>query len=102
LQRRIRRGADLVSRIGGEEFAIILPDTDANGALVLAENIRIGVRTLAKKHRNEIPEVRMSFGVASLVPENSLDAELLFSRADAALYQAKRKGKDRVETMDAQ
>jgi PleD family two-component response regulator len=44
----------------------------------------------------------MSFGVSSLVPDSSLDAGLLFSRADAAVYKAKRKGKDRVETMDAQ
>jgi diguanylate cyclase (GGDEF)-like protein len=102
LERHIRRGADLVARIGGEEFAIILPDTDLTGALALAESIRVDVRKLANSYHREIPQVTMSFGVSSLVPDSSLDAGLLFSRADAAVYKAKRKGKDRVETMDAQ
>jgi diguanylate cyclase (GGDEF)-like protein len=102
LERHVRRGADLVARIGGEEFAIILPDTDLNGAVALAESIRVGVRKVANSYHKEIPEVTMSFGVSSQVPDPSLDAGLLFSRADAAVYQAKGKGKDRVETMDAQ
>jgi len=102
LERHIRRGADLVARIGGEEFAIILPDTDLTGALALAESIRVDVRKLANSYHREIPQVTMSFGVSSLVPDSSLDAGLLFSRADAAVYKAKRKGKDRVETLDAQ
>jgi len=102
LERHIRRGADLVARIGGEEFAIILPDTDLTGALALAESISVDVRKLANSYHREIPQVTMSFGVSSLVPDSSLDAGLLFSRADAAVYKAKRKGKDRVETLDAQ
>jgi diguanylate cyclase (GGDEF)-like protein len=102
LETRIRRGADLVARIGGEEFAIILPDTNLNGAVALAESIRVSVRKLANSYQREIPEVTMSFGVSSQVPDSSLDVGLLFSHADAAVYQAKRKGKNRVETMDAQ
>ena len=91
-----------MARIGGEEFAIVMPDTDLNGAVALAESIRVGVRKLANSYQDEIPEVTMSVGISSLIPDSSLDVGLLFSRADAALYQAKRKGKDRVETMDAQ
>ena len=101
LEQHIRRGADLVARIGGEEFAIILPDTDLNGVVALAESIRVGVHKLANSEHKEIPELTMSFGIASLVPDSSLDAGLLFKRADEAVYKAKRKGKDRVETMDA-
>ena len=101
LEKRIRRGTDLVARIGGEEFAIILPDTDLEGALTLANNIRVGVKELAKKYDKEIPRVTMSFGVSSLPPDKSHDTRILFRRADAALYQAKQKGKNRVETMDA-
>jgi diguanylate cyclase (GGDEF)-like protein len=102
LETRIRRGADLVARIGGEEFAIVMPDTDLNGAVALAESIRVGVRELGSTHKDAIPEVTMSVGISSLIPDSSLDTRLLFNSADAALYQAKRKGKDRVETMDAQ
>jgi len=102
LENRIRRGADLVARIGGEEFAIILPNTDLVGAEALAENIRVGIKELAKKDELEIPEVTMSFGVASLLPDDSNDAGSLFSYADEALYQAKRKGKDMVVTMDVE
>jgi diguanylate cyclase (GGDEF)-like protein len=101
LERRIRRGTDLVGRIGGEEFAIILPDTDLEGATTLAKNIRVGVRGLAKRYHKELPKVTMSFGVSSLVPNKSIDAGILFRRADAALYQAKKKGKNRVEIVDA-
>ena len=97
LEQHIRRGADLVARIGGEEFAIILPDTDLKGVVALAENIRMGLRKLANSNHKEIPEVTMSFGVSSLVPDSSIDARLLFSQADAAVYKAKRKGKDRIE-----
>ncbi len=101
LERRIRRGADLVARIGGEEFAIILPETDLSGAVALVESIRVDIRKLAISYHNEIPNVTMSFGISSLVPDNSLDVGVLFSEADAAVYQAKRKGKDRIETRDA-
>ena len=99
LEGRIRRGADLVGRIGGEEFCLILPDTNLQGALALAENIRLGVRELAKSDRATIPDVTMSFGVASLVPSASQEVATLFNLADSALYEAKRKGKDRVESM---
>ena len=102
LEQHIRRGADLVARIGGEEFAIILPDTDLNGVVELAESIKTGVRKLANSNHKDIPEITMSFGVSSLVPDRSLDAGLLFRRADAAVYKAKRKGKDRVETTDTE
>lgn len=102
LEQHIRRGADVVARVGGEEFAIILPGTHLDDVLALAEAIRVDVRTLAESHDKQIPEVTMSFGVSSVVPDSSLDAGLLFNRADAALYKAKREGKDRVETVEAQ
>lgn len=101
LEERIRRGADLVARIGGEEFAIVLPDTDLSGAEALAESIRVEVRKLAISDYDEVSDVTMSFGISSLVPDDSVDAGLLFSLADAAVYQAKRNGKDRIETMKA-
>ena len=100
LEQRTRRGTDLVARIGGEEFGIILPDTDLDGALTLADSIKADIRKLANSQHNKIPEVTMSFGASSLVPDESLNVGMLFSAADAALYQAKENGKDRVETID--
>lgn len=96
LEQHIQRGADLVARIGGEEFAIILPDTNLKSVVALAENIRMGLRKLANSNHEEIPEVTMSFGVSSLAPDSSIDARLLLSQAYAAVYKAKRKGKDRI------
>lgn len=98
MERRTRRGADLVARIGGEEFAMVLPETDVNGAVALAEGIRVSVGKLTSRNP-AIPAVTMSFGVSSVVPDDSLATEVLFSCADAAMYQAKRNGKNRVEAV---
>lgn len=97
-ERRTRRGTDLVARIGGEEFAIILPDTDLEGAAMLAENIRKGMRDLPDRYYTEIPQFTLSLGVSGLVPSESQDVSLLFRSADKAVYLAKEKGKNRVET----
>ncbi len=102
LEQHIRRGADLVARIGGEEFAIILPDTDTKGVVALAENIRTGLQTLSTGDCRDITPVTMSFGASCVVPDGSLNAQLLFSRADAAAYKAKRAGKDRVEILNVE
>ena len=101
LKQHTHRSADLVARVGGEEFAILLPGTDLDGAVAFAEKIRVAVEKLVNCYQNQVLEVTMSFGVSSLVPELSLKPGLLFSRADAALYQAKRKGKNRVEALEA-
>lgn len=96
LEQHIRRGADLVARIGGGEFAIILPATDLHGAVALAKSIRLDMRKLANNDDKGIFRVTMNFGVSSLVPDSSIDERLLFRQADAAVYKAKKKGKDRI------
>ncbi len=101
LERRIRRGADLVARIGGEEFAFVLPDTNSENAVVLAESIRADLQKLAIGDRYTTSKITMSFGVTSMVPDSRLEVRKLFTLADAALYKAKRKGKDRVEVVTA-
>jgi diguanylate cyclase (GGDEF)-like protein len=87
------RGIDLAARIGGEEFAVILPETDFEGGVDVAERLRIAIR------ETEIPPagtITASFGVAEFPVCAAAGRELL-AVADAALYQAKRGGRDRVE-----
>jgi len=92
------RPADLAARYGGEEFAVLLPDTDIHGAVAVAERIRRAVETSGVPHA-AAPSgfVSVSLGVASVVPSDRHPATLLVDHADAALYRAKRLGRNRVE-----
>lgn len=98
IQREVKRPADLVARYGGEEFAVILPFTPVTGAVHVAEAIRQGVRALEIPHENS-PEnwcVTLSLGVAGILPTSEASPSILMATADAALYQAKSSGRDRV------
>jgi diguanylate cyclase (GGDEF)-like protein len=88
------RGVDTAARYGGEEFAIILPQANLEGALVVAERLRVRIE------REEMPgvgSVTASLGVASF-PVHASSRDLLVTTADRALYQAKRSGRNRVCT----
>jgi diguanylate cyclase (GGDEF)-like protein len=91
------RAVDLAARWGGEEFALLLPGTDASGAAQLAERARAALeeRTILSQEGEPI-HVTASFGVAAS-PEHGHGAEELLRAADRALYEAKRRGKNRVE-----
>ncbi|MEA2348168.1 MAG: hypothetical protein QOG62_1955 [Thermoleophilaceae bacterium] len=90
------REIDVVARFGGDEFVAILPETDLNGATVLAERIRAKVADLkVKAPDGSTLTVTASLGVASL-PDSAHDGETLLAAADLALYEAKRAGKNRV------
>ncbi|MEM7220418.1 MAG: diguanylate cyclase [Pseudomonadota bacterium] len=99
-----RRATDCPARYGGEEFAIILPNTDAYAALALAERGRKALEALALPHSGGIGAaggvgygiVTMSYGVASLPATADTSAEELIGLADAALYEAKKAGRNRV------
>jgi diguanylate cyclase (GGDEF)-like protein/putative nucleotidyltransferase with HDIG domain len=86
-----RRRLDGLARVGGEEFAMILPDTDGTGGLLIAERLR---GKLAEELRHDAEPVTISFGVASF-PEHGQTAGSLLRAADEALYAAKRNGRDR-------
>ncbi|HKC21773.1 MAG TPA: diguanylate cyclase [Gaiellaceae bacterium] len=90
------RDVDLAGRWGGEEFMVILPGTDLAGGAQVAERIRVALagRIVLSADGTPIP-VTASFGVAATPPAST--AAELFSAADAALYEAKRNGKNRVE-----
>jgi diguanylate cyclase (GGDEF)-like protein len=97
--RSLSRDIDEPARYGGEEMAVILPGTDLNGAQLLAERMRSAIERLEIKRVDGAAEplkITASFGVASL-PVCATDKEGLISEADAALYRAKRAGKNRVE-----
>jgi diguanylate cyclase (GGDEF)-like protein len=89
------REVDVPGRLGGEEFAILLPETHAQGALAGAERLRVALAEQPFELEGRTVEVTASFGVAELTPGHSAD-ELLRS-ADAALYRAKEQGKNQVE-----
>ncbi len=93
------RSSDLVSRYGGEEFAIILPGAGLHTASVLAERIRQSLAESRLPHAVD-PQgfVTLSAGVATVQPSIDTDLSTLVERADLALYEAKRRGRDRVET----
>jgi diguanylate cyclase (GGDEF)-like protein/PAS domain S-box-containing protein len=85
------RGADLVGRIGGEEFLIVLPSTEAEMAFAVAERVRRAVETIDWEPL-DLPPVTVSIGLASSLGD--VDCKELMLRADRALYQAKHDGRN--------
>lgn len=93
------RGSDALGRTGGEEFGLVLPGTDADGARVLLEAIRqaVAAAPLATDEAGRPVRVTVSAGIAVAVPDSTVSAERLYGRADQALYEAKHGGRNRVE-----
>ncbi|KTD32637.1 sensory box (GGDEF/EAL domain) regulatory protein [Legionella moravica] len=100
LKNTIRRSTDLIARYGGEEFACILPDTDMEGAKLMAEALQNAVCELRLPHPDsDISEyVTISLGLVSSIPEQGAPMNLL-DLADKALYRAKILGRNRVEVI---
>jgi diguanylate cyclase (GGDEF)-like protein len=90
------RDSDFVGRYGGEEFVVLLPDTGADGATVVAEKLGAAIRALRVPSVDR--QISASLGVAA-IPEHAGDAASLLRCADRALYAAKRAGRDRVEVL---
>jgi len=94
-----RRPADLVARYGGEEFVVLLPDTTAQGAFELAEQIRRKVASLAIERGHDTPlAVTVSVGCASAMPAHGGSALELLATADQQLYIAKEQGRNRTRS----
>ena len=95
MKESLGRSIDLVARIGGEEFAVLLPDADANGAYIVADRIRQAVHALGIVHEGSpVGRLTVSAGVTALGPGESTAA--FARRADEALYRAKADGRNRV------
>lgn len=90
MQSTVRR-MDTAGRLGGEEFAIVIPESEGHDAFLVAERLRRKVR---ETFEDELPGLTASFGIATF-PENGTTAEALLHAADRALYAAKELGRDR-------
>ncbi len=91
------KGKDLAARIGGEEFAVLLPDTPFDGAMTLADNMRLTFERLDLKRKNtgeNLGTITLSFGVAKYKKDEA--AEDFVRRADEALYRSKNAGRNKV------
>lgn len=93
------RDLDLVSRYGGEEFTIILPETNEEGAIKVVERIRHNIEELKLPNINSKvkPFVTLSAGIATIVPTTLSSCKLLINNADKALYKAKESGRNKYE-----
>jgi diguanylate cyclase (GGDEF)-like protein len=99
----VKRPTDLATRYGGEEFALLLPDTTPEGALHLAEQARAAVAALGILHEESHHQhVSLSLGVAIIQPTPGSNAALLVQAADRALYQAKEAGRNQVVLAEEQ
>ncbi|NET27208.1 PAS domain S-box protein [Okeania sp. SIO1I7] len=94
----VKRSTDLVARYGGEEFAIILPNTNLEGAIHIANIVQQEVYKLQIPHRNSpiYQQVTLSLGVSSMIAFPEATYKSLIAAADRALYQAKQRGRNQV------
>jgi len=98
-----KRSRDITARFGGEEFMVVLPDTDREENLELAERLRCEVEALLIEHRSSAVAdyVTISVGAATTVPDQHSRADSIIAEADQALYLAKANGRNRVESPPA-
>jgi diguanylate cyclase (GGDEF)-like protein len=89
------RNDDIAARIGGEEFAVLLPECDADAAYGFAERLRAAVAAAAFAPGGEPQRITVSIGIADLSPVRNSRIRLM-TAADAALYRAKKEGRNRV------
>ncbi len=95
----LRRASDFLARYGGEEFVIILPETKPDAALLVGEKAKQVVEELQieHKHSNVAPHITISLGIATAVPDQSIDHFILLEQADNALYEAKQSGRNQIK-----
>ncbi|WCL54469.1 diguanylate cyclase [Gimibacter soli] len=94
---KLLRSTDILGRIGGEEFAVLMPETGATQAEVLAERLRFSIERANMTSEHGLPlQVTISIGIASFPDNSAANVDELLSVADKALYRAKQSGRNRV------
>jgi diguanylate cyclase (GGDEF)-like protein len=100
IKRCLRRSADISCRYGGEEFCLILPETDQKGALTLAEELRESIDACRISYNNMAITLTISCGISTYLQQKGVKAEHLFAVADQALYKAKNNGRNQIVQQD--
>jgi diguanylate cyclase (GGDEF)-like protein/PAS domain S-box-containing protein len=90
------RKSDLFARYSGEEFVVMLPSTPSLGAAIIAERIRANIEEMSVTYEKQTIRFTVSIGI-SLILDSDTNSNALLSRADTALYSAKKKGRNRIE-----
>jgi len=96
IKNELQRVSDMAFRYGGEEFCVLLPNTQTRGALIVAERIRKQIETTDFQVNNQNVTVTISIGLISRIPPQKCHPDELLSIADKALYQSKQSGRNRV------
>ncbi len=98
----IKRAIDFTGRYGGDEFVSVLPNTDKEGALIVAENMRKDIEKLKIQHKysDSSQYITISIGIATILPSEAEKWDDLINKADKALYKAKKEGRNIVCTTD--
>ncbi|MDB6061499.1 MAG: diguanylate cyclase domain [Verrucomicrobiaceae bacterium] len=99
IDQQFKRAGELVARYGGEEFIVLLPDTQQNKALAIAEGLRIAIERMPINHGENEYRVTISIGVSTVTPGMDQQPAQLIATADAALYEAKDAGRNRVHSI---
>ena len=89
------RVTDVAARYGGDEFVLMLPETDLTGAIKVAEKVRVDISRVALPHNGAVVRTSASIGVVTFPDDGRTSAELM-RRADMAMYEAKRRGRDQI------
>jgi diguanylate cyclase (GGDEF)-like protein len=98
IKQSLKRSTDIGCRYGGEEFCLILPDTDKEGAVALAEELRKAVESFDFVYHEQHLSLTISCGIATYQQQEGIETAHIFCAADKALYQAKRNGRNQIQS----